>query len=220
MRRPVLVTLVVLGSLISLIGSTGLFAALTDSATTGTNTVSTGSLPGSADIQLATATTGPSGEFVCGAYSENLSTGFFSATDIQPGFANGEVRFCIRNVGSQTVDTTVSTLNLSDADTGCTGDEATYDTTCGTGVGELSPFLSLSLITRDCATGAEITGMGTTVYNISVSPVAGPTLTAGAEACLGTNFFYSLSVSDTNRQTIQSDTATWQFKFDATVPSP
>ena len=55
MRRSALITLAALGGLICLIGGTGLFAALTDSARSGTNSLESGALAGSADIQLSNA---------------------------------------------------------------------------------------------------------------------------------------------------------------------
>ena len=79
MRRPFLLTVTALGLVVCLVGSTGLFAALTDTAATGTNQVTTPGLASSADIQLA-FDEGTPGSPTCGAFSDDLATGLFDFT--------------------------------------------------------------------------------------------------------------------------------------------
>ena len=55
MRRSVLGSLAALGVVVCGLGGTGLFAALTDTARGGPNSVESAPLAGSADIQLADA---------------------------------------------------------------------------------------------------------------------------------------------------------------------
>ena len=222
MRRPVLITLVLLGSLISLIGGTGLFAALTDNARTGTNTVDSAALAGSADIQIATATRAPipgfSGTpFACGTYSEDLASGFFTVSDVAPGYSSEFAYFCIKNVGSQAVTLWASTDELVDTDTACTGDEALHgDTTCGGDLaGELSTVLFAAYTLWDC-NGSSGGGFLDDLNHNSTSPGALPgSLAVGQVACLSIDLGYLSNATADEVQRAQSDRATWRFKFRA-----
>lgn len=217
MRRSVLITLVVLGSLISLIGGTGLFAALTDSARTGTNTVDSAALAGSADIQIATATKPAGSPFACGTYSEDLASGFFTVADVAPGYSSPPAYFCLKNVGSQPVTIWASADALVDTDTACTGDEALHgDTTCGGNLaGELSVVLFAAYTLWECD-GSSANGFLDDLYGNSTSPGALPgTLGVGAVACLTVDIGYDFDATAAEIQRAQSDRATWRFKFRA-----
>src|SRR6266508_3353057 len=126
MRRSSLLTLAALGALVCLIAGSGLFAALSDTARTGTNSVDSARLAGSADIQLATATKEIGFPIVCGDFSDDLTSGLFTATDVTPGYASTEALYCIRNVGSAQVALAALVDELTDIDISCTGDEALY----------------------------------------------------------------------------------------------
>ncbi|MEX2246547.1 MAG: hypothetical protein WEC75_07655 [Dehalococcoidia bacterium] len=222
MRRSFLGTLVVLGSIISLIGSTGLFAALTDTAQTGTNTVDSAGLPVSADIQLAAAT---SYNFPapCGTYSDNLTTGFITASGLEPGGNSGSaILFCIKSAGSQPVALSVRVIpeTLTDLDTDCTGDEADYDTTCGgDAAGELSTVLNAPIRPVDCASGSDLGGgVDSTLASLATSPEAlGANLAVGAIGCYYTFGEYPVPGDTDAAQAAQSDTVTWQFEFTGTA---
>jgi hypothetical protein len=219
MRRPVLVTVAVLGVLVALIGSTGLFAALTDTARTGTNQVDSAGLAASADIRLAPATrvSGFFGAFICGTYSENLASGFFTVTDAVPGYESGPTFFCIKNVGSQNVTLWASADELTDTDTACTGDEALAgDTTCGGDLaGELSAVLSTTYIRWNCD-GSTGSGPGVNLRSNGTTPAALPNnLAPAAEACIGVDINYPDIHFAADVQKAQSDRTTWRFKFRA-----
>jgi hypothetical protein len=131
MRRSILLTTSALGLLICLLGSAGLFAALTDTADTDINHVDTAPLAGSADLQLSPI----NGSNGCGTWADDLTTGLVSATDVAlPGTAPS-VGFCIRNIGSQSVSTAVTVIDLTDTEMGAsTGDDQDYlDVTFGAG---------------------------------------------------------------------------------------
>src|SRR6478672_4696557 len=98
MRRSLLATITVLGALICLVGGTGLFAALTDTATTGTNTATSDDLPSSIDIKLGAGYQFSGGVGVCGAFVYNLTTPLFTETDMKPNNV-GQATFCIKNDG-------------------------------------------------------------------------------------------------------------------------
>jgi hypothetical protein len=220
MRRPVLVTVAILGLVIVLIGGTGLFAALTDTARTGTNTVDSAGLAASADLQLATATRDYPGPIVCGAYSENLASGFFTVADVVPGYNSPPVYFCVKNAGSQTVNLSAMVDELADLDTSCTGDEAVYDTTCGGNLaGDLSEVLSIAYLRYACD-GSTGSGTGVNMRNNATNQVFLPgTLAPGSETCMEVDFAYSNGNTETQKQKAQSDRVTWRFKFGASLPA-
>jgi hypothetical protein len=116
MRRSALVTVSVLGGLVCLLGGTVLFSALQDTARTGTNSVESATLAASADIQLARGTFGAGG-ITCGTFSEDLTTGLFTATGVSPGYQTSiDEFFCIKNVGSQQVTLSALADELTDLD--------------------------------------------------------------------------------------------------------
>src|SRR5262245_16526660 len=102
MRRSFLITVSALGLVVCLLGGTGLFAALTDSATTGTNQVDSAPLAGSANLQLALNDgLTPAMTMTCGAFSDDLATGLVSGTGLIQSVNSAGSVFCLRNVGSQ-----------------------------------------------------------------------------------------------------------------------
>lgn len=149
MRRSTLLTLMALGAVITLIGGSGLFAALVDTATTGTNSVSSRSLAPVADLQIASGSRpGDAGPIICGDFTENLTTGLYTISDLQP--TTEHLRFvCLRNAGSAQVTVSVAVVELANVDVECTGDEAEYDPTCGgNGAGELGALAKVSFTLR------------------------------------------------------------------------
>jgi predicted ribosomally synthesized peptide with SipW-like signal peptide len=224
-RRPLLTTIAALGGVITLAGTTGVFAVFTDRATTGTNSFATKGLSHAADLKIAagTITVGETAWTVdCGTYVDDLETGLITMTDASPtdGFSTDYV--CVKNAGSQTVDVTSSAIDVTDLDTGCTGDEAAVDTTCGVDettlapqAGELSPLLTVGMVKADC-NDANQGGSGVgTVASMSGATVA--TLAPGEVKCVKYSVDYVATQAEA--QTAQSDTVTWRFAFDGTVPT-
>lgn len=221
MRRPLLLTLIALGSLVCLIGSTGLFAALTDTARTGTNQVDSGQLAGSADIQLATATTEGSA-VQCGTFSDDLATALVTASDVQVNWSPIATFLCIQNIGSQPVTLSVMVDELVDTDTACTGDEAVYDTTTcgGNQLGELSTVLGVQYDRIDCSTSAVISTAALTLKANATEADAAGTLASGATGCLQIIMSYPSWHTPAEIQMAQSDRATWRFQFIADAAAP
>jgi hypothetical protein len=226
MRRSVFLTLAALGGLVSLIGGIGLFAALTDTATTGQNSADSGALAASADIQLATAILGANGEIQCGQFSENLATGFFTLSDVQPGEQSPRELFCIKNAGSQQVALTVDVFELTDVETGCTGDEETFDNTCGApNVGELSQALFATFFSFTTCFDGNQANSGNSLKALEATPLPigydgalyGSPLAAGATGCFAVRLAHG-GDSDAS-QRAQSDSVTWRFRFNAQVPA-
>src|SRR5262245_27952351 len=113
-RRRCLISLSVMGALVCALGSTGLFAALTDSARSGGNHVDSAAMPGAADLQIATAhvVQQPVGgaQVICDEpFVEDLTTGGFNVSNATPGSTiTPRAFYCVRNVGSQSVSVTAT----------------------------------------------------------------------------------------------------------------
>jgi hypothetical protein len=204
----------VLGLLICLIGGTGLFASLTDSAHTGTNTINSSALPSSADLQLAAATHAAA-PIVCDTFSDNLATGLFDLTDSLPQFHYGAF-LCIKNAGSQPVSLSGAVDQLTDVDTDCTGDEAdSGDSTCGgDAVGELSGVFEVTFNEASCTTSEFVAAYGPSLLStLDGTPTAMGTLGAGETKCFTVDIGYGYGVSGAEKQRAQSDKVTWRFVF-------
>jgi hypothetical protein len=218
MRRASLLTLAALGLVVCLVGSTGLFAALTDTARTGTNQVTTPGLASSADIVVA-STIDSAGSLACGTYSDDLATGLIDFT-ASPPYANADSFLCVKNVGSQALSSlTVQADELTDVDTACTGDEeANGDATCGgDAAGELADVLDVTVGWDACPYQMWTdTSPTTTLLASSTTPITLPTLAVGEEVCFLLRVAYpTAGASPEAIQRAQSDTVTWRFRFDA-----
>ena len=225
-RRPLLTSIAALGGVITLASTTGVFAVFTDRATTGTNSFDTRSLPHAANLEIAAGTLdAPNGQpwtVSCGAYGDDLVTAPITMTDAVPGSGLGGDFMCLKNAGSQTVDVTTSAIDVSDEDTGCTGDEPVVDDTCGVDqtlgtpqAGELGGLVKISMITASCNDanqGGAGLGPVTSLANRSVG-----SLTPGEVICV--RFDADYDPTESQAQIAQSDTVTWKFAFDGTVPS-
>lgn len=220
MRRSVLLTMAALGAVISLVGGTSLFAALTDTAQTGTNSAQSAAMAASADIQLATGSFN-AGKIDCGTFSEDLTSGLITVSDVGPGYFGSFAYFCVKNVGSQDISLSALAAELTDRDTACTGDEVEYDaTTCGgDAAGELSSVLKVNYSTVNCDT-ASGSGASPLLANNATTAHGLGTLAVNTTACFSTGLLYQSSTDTVAAQRAQSDTVTWRYKFSAAVPAP
>jgi hypothetical protein len=125
---------------------------------------------------------------------------------------------CLRNVGSATLTLAASAANLLDVDTACTGDEAAAgDATCGNdGAGELARVVNVTTRQVNCQTLAPTGGLTQTLDAWAVAPVGiqASSLVAGGIACI--EFEIRHGGSETASQLAQSDTVTWNFRFEGT----
>lgn len=218
MRRAFLLTVTALGLVVCLVGSTGLFAALTDTALTGPSTVTAPGLAASADIQLA-MDEGTSGNPSCGAFSDDLTTPLFQFTASPPSNNQGYI-VCVKNVGSQALSSlTLRADDLVDTEDACTGDEALNgDTDCGGGgTGELSAVLDVHAGWDACPYGMWNNNTPTTTLaDLESTPLTLSSLPVGATVCVMIFVGYpAAGVSPEAIQRAQSDTVTWRFRFDA-----
>jgi hypothetical protein len=212
MRRSYLATVLGLGTVITLVGASGIYAAFTDRATTGPNSATSGERPRAANLEVAT--TGSSfGD--CQTFQDDLTTGLFAMSNVQPGDRTSAF-LCLKNAGSSTLTTSMTVIDLIDQEAGCTGDEAAAgDTTCGSGEGEIAQVLAVSLGVLDCGTGS-----GTSIGGEWLSSLATGTsfslgsLAPGDVRCLSLEVMYALNRSDAEVLIAQSDVVTWRFAFD------
>jgi hypothetical protein len=214
-RRPVLMTIMALGMVVTLAGANGVFAVFTDRATTGTNSATSRAEARSADLQIATGTLVPEdGSITCGTFVENLASGIITATDMVPLGDDVHAFVCLKNVGSRSLDVTTSVIDLFDTDPQCTGDESEVDS-CGTGeFGELSGVLHVFLSTSDCVTPGSSLG-NTTLDTMVSTPFSLGSVASGALLCVHVDIQDQAQGDDV--AITQSDTATWKFAYDGTA---
>jgi hypothetical protein len=210
-----LLSVIALGAVVTLMGAAGIFAVFTDRATTGTNTVSSGERPRAADLKIAVANQTLSD---CQNFTDDLATGLVSMSNAQPG--SGASKYvCLRNAGASSLIVSLSALDLTNSEDGCTGDEqAAGDQTCGTGEGELGNELYVYANQIPCEGGVG----SPTVSNWLSSLAGGQTLALGTlspneQGCYYIETAYPGNTPDGDAQKAQSDTATWRFAFDATT---
>jgi hypothetical protein len=211
MRRSLLITFIALGAIITGLGGTGLFAALSDTASTGNNRVETAAMASSSDLQMATATGG--NPIACGTFQDNLSTGLFTVTNADTSYFS-TAKACLRNVGSAPVAITTTISVVSDTDVGCTGDEAALgDTTCGSDqAGELGSTIETAVWKVDCATGS---GANDTSWQnpADFAPVTNiGTLAPNQTVCVHFAIDY-FNAPAASKALAQSDEVTWKYTF-------
>ena len=220
MERHMLRLTLVLGVLVTILGGTGVFATFSDTAMGGENSVTSGARPSAADILIATATAA-NGVTTCGSFSDNTSTAQFSVTDLQPTSAPTTTFVCLQNAGAATVSVTAVATNLRDVDTLCTGDEeSSGDTTCGNNqAGDLSRAVLVTITEVSCSTGVVVTGRQMALDQLPAFPVAlsSSGIASAAVACVRLVVGYDRDVPESIIQIAQSDTATWNFLFEATA---
>jgi predicted ribosomally synthesized peptide with SipW-like signal peptide len=216
MRRPLLVSLMLLGLVVTGIGGMGVFAPFTDRATTGVNEVTSGERPRAADLKLAWSV---DSIFDCDieTYTDNSTTPGHDAVDVQPGFRDIQ-SFCLRNDGSSTLNVQLAVIDRADVDIACTGDEsAAGDATCGANAtGELSNVLAAYVVLVDCTAGngPVPTFMGMLAADPSTSL---GTLAPGQTICGSIESAYPQNRTDEDELIAQSDRVTWKYAFDGST---
>src|SRR5258706_2384357 len=211
MRRPVLLTLAAVGGIIVLLGGTGLFAALSDTARSETNYIDSGALSASSDLQVATAQYVGLG-LSCGTFNEDLTSALITISGPPAADTGQSYTYCLRNVGSQSVNLTVLAENLNDIEMGCTGDESAYDSSCGSGLGELGDFVQVFHQHADCASSLVDASSMYLLRDTSITPASLGILGPGATQCFIASIFQS-SATGAQRQAAQSDRMSWRFAW-------
>ncbi|HEX3265678.1 MAG TPA: hypothetical protein VHR16_08420 [Candidatus Limnocylindrales bacterium] len=242
MGRHSLRLTIVLGLLITVLGSTGIFAVFTDRATTGPNSVTSGTLPHAADLKVAVASE-LAGEYLCdrdndGQYEpadstvawdrDDSLTSTFSVGNLQPGETRSGQAFCLHNAGSSPLNLSATAVNVVNSETACTGDEfEAGDLDCGPtppgqvteNVGELGNVIVVDLTRIECASVAgayqEIGALHTSPSGFDGAALGvGAPLAPGATTCVIAAVRYPSTTSADAQQRAQSDRVTWQFAYD------
>ncbi len=213
----------------------GVFAALTDTAETGTLQATSTGLSESINLQIDNTGAISSSSTNCATrttYVDSQTVVPLSWTNAAEG--GTFTRFiCLKNTGVEVAQMSISLHGVVNTDTGCTGDEIDFDaTSCGTGAGELGPNLQAEIQkvgTSDTSNvlcnESDISGAVNSYSTIvnATSPRTLDTLSANGKiqpntyACYRITMEYPTSVSDTNVQKAQSDKVEWQFQFHAEI---
>lgn len=221
MRRRLLASTIALGLVVTAMGFTGIYAVFTDRATTGTNSAESGTQPKAADLKIAFDVTDSSCAGI--SYSDDLASGVIDATDLQPDFNGAGFNYiCLQNVGTASLNLTVTAIDVVETETGCTGDEAAAgDATCGTagiGDGELGTVLDAQLYRFDCVTGDGPTdSVVQPIETIAGTPGSLGSLDPGKVACIRTAVIFPGPGTDLTVDAVQraqSDKVQWRFAFD------
>lgn len=224
-RRSRWLTLAALGLVASVLPLTGIIAGTTDTAETGPNSASSRAEPASADVQLARGgrdASDAASPFACGDYSENLATGFFEMTGLTEGgggLPNVDAvhsELCVRNVGAAPVDVRLFVADRAETDPECTGDEASFDETCGSGAGELGQVL-LAHVGADASCDGNVFSRETNDFaTLEVTGHLLGSIAPGQQLCVQLSVEYP-DVSNALLQQAQSDLVTWRFTVEATA---
>jgi hypothetical protein len=222
MRRRLLATTMALGLVITAMGFTGIYAVFQDTATTGTNHADSGTQPSVADLVIADGGTDMAPACAGVPYDDDLTTGIFNASNLQPGGGSGFAWICLQNVGTAELALTTSTIDVTETETGCTGDESDAgDASCGTagvGDGELGTVLAAHLQRFDCNLPSGATDqVDATIESLTIPGSSLGSLPAGAVACLLVNvtmFGVGPDATAEELQRAQSDQVEWRFAFD------
>ena len=216
MRRSILLSMVMLGGVVTAVAGTGTFAPFTDRATSGPNSVASGARPKAADLKIAYPVSDYSAcRNAATTYVDDSTTPGLQVADAQPGM-DQSTNFCLKNGGASTLTVSSTTVDLVEVDTACTGDEAEVDTTCGNnGLGELGSVLFWTMYRVSCTDGS---GPGVFGGSLAAPTPAGlGTLAPDEIGCFLVYVNYPLNRTADDVQRAQSDTATWKFAFDATT---
>ena len=215
MTRYPIQSVIALGVLITSISGAGVVAVFTDTATTGANSVTSGDQAHLNALQIATATLGPGGIIECDTFSADLQTGLFTMNGAQPGDTQNAY-ICLRNDYSATLNLSVGVMDLVDTDPYCTNEESTFDTSCGSGAGELSGVLAATFGPyADCATPTNV-NTGQLLSVLAADPIGFDSAAQAEVACFQIQVSYGLSASGPQRQAAQTDDVSWRFAFTGT----
>lgn len=226
MNRKKSISLLVVGVIMTFATLLGVFAAQSDSASTGTLEVNSSSLTSSVDLKIAdqvisTAATDCS-SISAATYIENQTVQPLVFSNADPG--DDLVRYvCVKNTGAESANINLDLFAATNTDTACTGDELTFDAaSCGTGAGELGPLLNVDVFRMGSAATDnvgcdELISLSGATYSGGIVNQTGNaigSIGAGEYACYRIDVDYpSIGTSGDEEQEAQSDRVTWKFRF-------
>jgi predicted ribosomally synthesized peptide with SipW-like signal peptide len=217
MIRQWLVSVMVLGLIVTAVGGTGVFAPFTDRATTGTNSVTSAERATAADLTLAYSPLDPE-SCATATYEDDATSPLVSVADLQVGENRGAY-FCLRNVGSGTLSVTVSPIDVVESDVLCTNDEAAAgDTSCGGDAeGELGDVLEVTFSTIVDCDGGNLASPDPGSFIAGTPVISLGSLGPGETLCGFVRLRVPPETSDIDAILSQTDRVTWKFAFDGTT---
>jgi hypothetical protein len=216
MRRGLLLSVSALGAALALGSVTGVIAAFTDQATTGSNSVTSAALPKAVNLEIAPRTSSDA----CTTWTDNTATPVYTLANLtaSPDTKFAGAAYCLRNTGAVSASVVVKAFDVVDSELDCTGDEADAgDATCGgDGTGELSPLVELQVMKfGTCPSGGSGTAFSPrTIAAMAESPSALTTLAPGD--CAYVSGLYRYNPSQIDGMKAQSDQVTFRLAFLAT----
>ena len=217
--RSFKVTLLVLGTTVSLLLGAGLFALTSDSVTSAGNSAESGTWkPPAHDLQVAT-----SDDFGFACANANYTTSLpvtFSAAPLDLARSPGAGPYvskivCVKNAGTAPARLTASVTNFVQTETACsTGEAEAGDATCGEGAGEVGTVLDETMSQyAEVGSDPDCTASGYPVSRFEsgyVDNTLHPSLPPGASCryvyMLSPTF---LSVTESQRLQAQTDAVQW-----------
>lgn len=221
------ISLVAAGIVLACATLLGVFAAISDTADTGTLSVESEDLAASielkiADHQIAAAERCTNvSEVPAASYVDDQTIDLLTLADANPG--STLTRYvCVKNEGAQPAVVSLDLLNTVDVETGCTGDEADTDATCGTGAGELADDVDVTVTQRgtaatstvQCDEAAQTPAVSYDgVADSTASAALGGPIPAGGYACYEVVATYDATTPAGEVTDNQTDQVTWQHRF-------
>ncbi len=206
-RRAFLVSVILLGSIVSGVSATGVLAPTTDSARTGTaekELVQTGVFPTLVNVDLQLGADG------CAAFSEDLTTPIATITDVTTRSFTATNPSCIRNVGTTATRIELRVLpgSIAFTDDACSPNEASA-VPLGCSEDRLSDNIDFTLSppVGSCPAFDQTSGLAS---------IAGGRIWSTSEKLApGTECFYSVLIKNVRPLTLadQTDSVRWQFEF-------
>lgn len=149
----------------------------------------------------------------CGAFTRQLPP-LVNVRDLEPGQTTTPTQLCIATQGSPRARLFLSSVNTDSTETGCTGDEAEVDSTCGSGQGELDSALTVLVAVQEGCRGRFGAEQGVSFAALAQQPaelpgVGGP----GRLDCLALGLRHD-GTSSAETSAAQSDALRWRYAFD------
>lgn len=149
----------------------------------------------------------------CGAFTSRLPP-LVNVRDLEPGQTTTPTQLCIATRGSPRARLFLSSVDTESTETGCTGDEAAVDNTCGSGQGELDSALTVLVAVQNGCRGRfgakqEVPFAALAQQPVELPGVGGP----GRMDCLALSLRHD-GTSLVESSAAQSDAVRWRYAFD------
>lgn len=227
MNRKKGLALTLTGAVLAVVSLLGVFAAVTDTADSGSLEVESAAEGTALDLRLRdTVLTSSSSDCENGPHVDTQTVEPLTLTGATPG--STLTRFvCLRNFGDETADISLELVNTSDVEVGCNVDEPLLDPDgpgCGT-AGELADDIDLTVgyqpnDTDDCDNSIVETITYDGIADTAVQPFGPAAFVTGGDAvCVRVQATYDPATPVDEVVQNQEDEVTWQLRFHADLQS-